>query len=743
MLLKIKSIAKFIVKNKIILIILLIAVCLRFVGLKPGYSSTHPDEWGYGSAIMMVYNKNLDPLRYDYPSGVALVDYIFFKFFFIPIYWLKFFINNIGPIIDGMIKFPLSDTEYRRIFLFNIVGQREINTLFWGRSITALFGVGVVFLTYLLGNKFFGKVAGLAASLFVAVNFRQVLNSHIGLPDIYNAFFLLLSLLVSLRLWKNPSKKNYITTAFVAGISFSIKYQVYSLIPLALVHLALSVRPKKWKDKLKSLFNSRFLITPFAFLLVVLLINPYHLVRWDEMVAILTYVKSKYGFGVNVLNLYPISYLYQYGVGKAMSFLVVAGLFYGLIKYFWKSIFLLSVIFPFFLTFVYLSRGGFYTRNFITIIPLCLIFAGLGLQAINAMIDKIFKKKVIVYLITFLLIVAVSWSNIEKSLIITKAYSKDWNFNILSAWVEKNIPKASRVAAHINVPLPVEDVERIFYDPEHSFSIDEFREKGADYAITHLDWATSGFYWWMGAKPKIFWKYYWNKPLDILEYSYPAIALRELQNFMVYSVLNPWQAPDTDYLVAKIPKYKVLSREKEISYDFEKDLDGWSKEGKYWVTEDGLDWRDGSLIVKNEPAMLPSIRWQSLPIETKGWSATVVEFKTKTESKLENLKTGYVFLNFYKNVEDAKLSKNRIGVRLSKRNSLEGEWVNINLVSQVPTNAEFMTIGFSSYNPVGSITKLDSLAVFKAGIITDFGGVTVTPFEIDHNNLFPVSHGNL
>ena len=743
MLLKIKNIAKFIVKNKIILIILLIAVYLRFVGIKPGYTFSHPDEAAYGSAVVMIYNKNLDPLRYDYPAGVALINYLFFKLFFIPVYWLKFYLEHLGPILDGIIKIPLSSADYFRYFLFNVVGQKEINTLFWGRYITALFGVGVVALTYLLGTRLFGIIAGLIASFLVAVNFRQVLNSHLGLPDIYNAFFLILSFLVSLRLWKNPSKKNYFITAVVLGISFSIKYQIYSLIPLIFVHLDLGIRQIKWKDKLKFLFNPYFLITPFTFLLIILLLNPYHLINWDQMVIILRYVSSKYGFGSNSLNLYPISYLYQYGVGEAFSLLVIFGIIYGLIKNFWKSLFLLSVIFPFFFTFIYLSRGGFYTRNFITIIPLCLIFAGLGLQAINAMIDKIFKKRVIVYLITLLLIVAVSWSNIEKSLIITKAYSKDWNFNILSAWVEKNIPKASRVAAHINVPLPVEDVERIFYDPEHSFSIDEFKQDGADYAIADFSWATSGFYWWMGSDPKIFWNYYWNKPLNILEYSYPAIALRELQEFTVFPVFKPWQAPDVDYLVAKIPHYQVFSKVKVISYDFERNSDEWIHAGDFWVTDDGLSREEGSLSIEEKPALLSSIRWQSPPIEVKDWPGYVIDFRTKSESENKNLKTGYVFVNFYSNYEDARESKNRVSVRLSKRNTSIGKWVEMELVGKVPGEAGFITISFANYDPSISETKLGQLTLYKAVVKADYGGVKVVPYKIDHNNLFPISHGNL
>src|SRR3989339_250613 len=166
--------------TKIILIlIILISFLLRFVGARSGYPPYHSDEGiGYSAATSMVKNNNYDPLRYDYPSLVPLINVGIYKSVFIPFYWVKFYILNFEKIIDGMIKLPIKGDEYKRIFQLDILGNREINTLFWSRYITAFFGVGVSLLTYFLAKKIFSKEVGLISMYLVAVNFRQVLNSH-------------------------------------------------------------------------------------------------------------------------------------------------------------------------------------------------------------------------------------------------------------------------------------------------------------------------------------------------------------------------------------------------------------------------------------------------------------------------------------------------------------------------------------------------------------------------------------
>lgn len=732
--------------NKPLVLIIVISVFLRFAGIYPGYP-THPDEAPYGSAYTMIMKGNLDPARYDYPAGIALIHWFIFKFLIIPLNWGIFYITHIEQLIDGGLKIPLSQVSYDRFFRSDILGRQELNILYWGRYLTALFGVGVVYLTYFLSKKLFGSLVALSSAFFVAVNFREVLNSHIGLPDIYNAFFLLLSIIALFKILETPSRKNYILTGIANALYFSTKFQVFSFLPFLLAHLVISYQKSKGSILLfiKSIFSLNFILALGIIPILIAIINPYHLINFELFKETQGYVASKYAMGTNVLNIYPISYLYHIGIGEILSILILLGVILGLIKYTFKTLLLLSVVVPFLFVFLYYSRGGFYTRNFVTIIPILLIFAGISIQLFYNIISRYIKRKQIIYFICFMLVLIISWSNIEKSLIIVKEYSKPWNINVLSSWLVKNIPAGSTISAHSNVPLPIDDVKRLTYEPGIYFSIDEFKEEGTpDYAIANFAWATNGFYWWMGAgNPKEDILYYWEKPLHILEYSYPAIALRELEPFMVYSVFKPWQAPDTEFYVAKIPKYTVGEKNKIVSYSFDKDTDGWKKEGKFWTIEDNLSWGKGNLIIEQKPIRLTSLRWQSPIIEINNWSGYVIEFKTITESTMPQIRAGYLFANFYKSLDDAKNSKNRAGVRVSSRTNISGKWLDKSLIGNVPGDAKYMTIGFYSEALATSFSKLDSVTIYKADVVVDYGGVKLNPIHIDEGNLFPNSHGNL
>src|SRR3989344_840062 len=105
-------------QNKIILILILIlASYLRFGGAKPGFPPYHSDEGiSYSAATSMIKNGNLDPLRYDYPSLVPDINYIFFRLIFIPLNWTKYYISHIPEILDGIVHIPIAPLEEKKLF---------------------------------------------------------------------------------------------------------------------------------------------------------------------------------------------------------------------------------------------------------------------------------------------------------------------------------------------------------------------------------------------------------------------------------------------------------------------------------------------------------------------------------------------------------------------------------------------------------------------------------------------------
>lgn len=691
----------------VLLAILIIASYYRFSGSSPGYPPYHSDEGiSYSAAVSMIKNENLDPLRYDYPAVVPLTNYVSYRFFFIPLSWGEYYLSNINKFMDGLVEFPLDETTKKRVFQTEILGERERNALSWGRLTTAFIGLGIVLLVYKIGKELFEDTAiGLLAALFTAFNYRHVLNSHIGLPDIYNSFFMLLSLLYSTRLLKNPTSKRYFLASVFAGLSFSAKYQVFSFIPLLIVHLYLSFKEKGWDKRLKALFRKEALAVPFVAALIFVVLNPYLFIKIEETIDWLLFVASKYRTDKNSLDFFPLSYLYHIGIGSVTSVLVLFGIVVGFVKKPKNYLLIFSIIFFFFLVTIYMTGGGFYTRNFVTIIPFLLLSASVGV----VWLLKLKPRFIFLPLALILVFLSVNENSVKANLV-ARQYRGEWNIELLTRWIEDNISPESKVAAHSSVRFSDRSIVRIPFEQKISFSIDEFIEKEADFAIMNLDWVTNDFYWWMTQDTKTSLEY-WDKPINELEESYPALAIREFSDYSIFSVTNSAFAPDSNFVAAKIPRRTISGVETE-----------------------------GIEILKQETKVKGFAR--SEVIEIDGSSGLVVEYEVKTVSKNVN-RDGFVFVEFYQSKADAELQKNRLAVRVSSRNFLSDEYTDNQFAAKAPTKAKYAVVGFGVYQKSLSQVYFDKATVYKANIEEDFDGSEVRKVELDTGIVFPNSHGNL
>jgi 4-amino-4-deoxy-L-arabinose transferase-like glycosyltransferase len=673
--------------TKLFFVILIVAVILRFVGINPGYPPYHSDDGiSYSAASSMIVNGNFDPLRYDYPIMTPLTNYIAYQTFFIPVEWSKFLVRNYLNYPAGHLEIPKEAEKFHDFFYRVTLGDRWINALFWGRYVTATIGVLIVILTFMITRRLYSTKAGLLSAFFVAINYRHVLNSHLGLPDIYNSFYLLLSLWFTLNVFEKPTNKNYFWSAIFAGLSFSTKYQFFAFTPLLLAHLVNVYKQKDNKLRLKFLFKPMAMMIPVIIAVLFVVLNPYHLIKLDETRAWLSSVSGKYRTGRMEFDFFPYSYLYHIGIGKIASILSILGI---IVAFYYKklnTILILSVILPFlFITTVY-TGGGFYTRNFVTIIPLILIFT-------SVFVSKVFKNNL------FILIVVgfIGYESLLNSFVVIREYIKPWNYKILGAWVNKNIPDKSVVAAHASVPLP-NTIEKVvpYNFVSDDFSMREFSEKGADLVVSSLDWSTTDFYDWMTQDTKQS-LLYWNKPVEMLENKYSAMSVRELSDYAVYSVLKEWQAPESNFIVAKIPKYKIIKKTlaKKILFDDK-----------------------------------PNI-WTSDPIEVSDWKGFYINPKTSEKGR------GYVYVNFYKKIEDIDDITKRVAVRLSSRNK------NKDIIGSIPKDAKYMVIGFDTFESYKSSDELLEINIYNAEVIEDLSGFMLNPVKLEDGVIFPNSHGNM
>lgn len=704
--------------KRALLLILIVASVLRFVGAKPGFNQFHSDQGiSYSAATSMIKNGNLDPLRYDYAALVPDINYIFFRVFFIPLRWSYYYLSHIPEILDGTVHLPIAPTEKARIFQVFVLGEREINAIFWSRYVTALFGLGAVYLTYLLAKKLFGWEVGLIAAFLLTFNFKHVINSHFGLPDVYNSFFLLLSLVTAINVWKKSTNLNYLLAGIVAGLSFSTKYQIFAIFPIALAHI--------YQGKI---FNSKVIISVLSFIATFFLTNPYFLIHFEDAFLSVSAVSQKYGMGANRLNLYPFWYLYNIDFGPPQFFAAIVGFLLILKKKSKETMLLLSVLVPFTYVFFYYSSGGFYIRNLITISPILIIFAAF----FSWKIIYFLKYKLLIG--TFLIILV--FIPAKNSVIGVYNYTQKWPYEQMADWIRENFKTEETVAAHpfdaVQVGLRNKKTE---FEIAGNFSMAEHREAGAKYALLNLYWAGNPFYFWMSGVP-------FGKPLDLMRNSYHGVASEEMFRYQIHSVTKPWQASDQNLLLVKIPQMPDVKINEISKFNFDDGgISGWQEmggSGLYKLME------SGSIVFAPGGNAYPGARISSPNINVKPGYLYRVTANLLTEKNFPSReRDGFIRIDFYG--DDADPSTPGMISSISSRVYGTDKWEEKEVFEVAPKDAKFMTISFGMYNFVRGKVWLDDVSIFESA--NEVRPLNSDPIyvkkEIDLNLLYPNSHGNL
>ena len=131
-----------------------------------------------------------------------------------------------------------------------IFGVSEFNTRIWN----ALFAVGLVYVTYLLGKKMFRDGVGLLAGFILATSLQYILQARVAVFDIPLVFFEMLSLLFFFYWLEDKLPKYYYLFFLSMGLAVLMKGPVGIALPLiaAITYLAIS-------GNLKALFNFRLI----------------------------------------------------------------------------------------------------------------------------------------------------------------------------------------------------------------------------------------------------------------------------------------------------------------------------------------------------------------------------------------------------------------------------------------------------------------------------------------------------
>lgn len=693
--------------NYLIVLIIAVGLAIRISGVYPGVHHDG-DEVFYGQATLMLLNKNLaiESSLLGYPPLVYWIMALAFVLVFVPLAWISFvvsefpdFILTIGGIYKGAFA---GRVGFDKIFLTEILGDRWIHPMYWGRYLTAMVGALTIYLTYLVSKKYFGSTkAALFSALFVALNYRMALNSMVGFPDMYNVLFLLLAFIFIHSLLIKPNMQNYIKAWVGAALSFLVKYQVYALIPLFFVHIYISWQQAQGNIKvfLKSFLSRKVFVGGLMSLTLVILVHGQYFVEWEKVNDINAYELVKYGFGRNILNIFPASYLYHIGVGPILSIIFIFGVGFGLLK---KNVRLstLLLLSPFtFYIFIYFyyTGGGFHTRNLISLIPVMLIFAGLipGFVA-----DYLFKKTWQIKILAIMFVgicagLALKDHAVNISVLV-KEYSSVTSYERLDKWLDENIKGDVVYGAYPGNPTPSDPKVKVRYigPTAQAFSANELAQEGYDYlTLDFTDVVNPNLLFWMHQSTAIGLKF-WKKPDNLLSQNYIALASREyLWRNTLKSFLAPWQAPGFSYSVFKVdPAIPVVqfSNPKQIP------ISNWIP--LYYLPESKdllTNVPEGLRIIGSS---LPgAVRWQSPVVPVTPKKVIKIIGRLKNEKPAEkNARDGFLRLDFYEKVPEINITSRPVISFVSSRVYGENKWQEVEIKAFAPELAKYMTINFQA-----------------------------------------------
>jgi len=217
----------------LLLSVLLLALVLRVRGaqlLFPFFEIGPDERYLVEPALRIVQTGDLNPRFFWYGS--------------FPIYWiaLVFFLvlgafcgTGEAPWHYCLRAFDMYDNNF---LLFYI-----------GRGSSILFGLGTIFLVYVIGKRLLGRKTAFLAAVFLTVSPLHIYFSQIFKVDISLLFWVLLSLYCSIRIYEGGAFRHYLGAGIAGGLALGTKYNFLALVPFV---PALIWNPSAREEKIRN-----------------------------------------------------------------------------------------------------------------------------------------------------------------------------------------------------------------------------------------------------------------------------------------------------------------------------------------------------------------------------------------------------------------------------------------------------------------------------------------------------------
>ncbi|MDI6784378.1 MAG: glycosyltransferase family 39 protein [bacterium] len=405
-------------KHKWILIILTFACLLRFWGIQFGLPyQYHPDEIKYVLLGLKVGVVGPNIGYFDNPTGFVYL--LFFE------YGLLYLFGRLFSLFHSAQDLAILYYQNPSIYLL------------LGRITTALFGVGTVYLTYLIGKRAFERTVGLLAALFLACSFGHIRDSHFAVPDIPMVFFLILAFYLTVKFWfteTNPLKLALLASLFT-GIAVGFKYTAGLIAVPLFIALVLKRESlgKNWGIYiillLLLIFIGFFVVCPYAIL---------DFLKFKTSLIHLQYLDETGYFGLDpVINGF-ITYLrtLNWQLGTLMLLISIIGIFYSILRD--KKTGLILFIFPI-LYYLIMGRSKLvFDRFMLPMLPFLTLASAI---VIGELLRNNGWRKFWIPGIAILLIL----QPLANALYFDYLFTQKDTRTLAKEWIEINLPKDSKI----------------------------------------------------------------------------------------------------------------------------------------------------------------------------------------------------------------------------------------------------------------------------------------------------------
>ena len=415
--------------------------------------SYHPDEYYLIKSLSTMNPKELDFNPNQFTVGGAYLYMIGFLLFLLS----KF---NLIAVTSDLAFYFLNPEEIAKFYIV-------------GRFVTALYGIGIIVLSYFIFKKVFkNNIGSFISSLLILFTPLMLLNAHYMYVDVPGLFWIMACLFVTTKFIERFSFKKVFLAGLFSGLACGTKLTFGTALIIPVIGILLS-----HKD-LKQMFKG-LALTVAVFLLFFFVTNPYFFITFPKTLAAL----SEHA-GLSFSWRFYISSL-KYGIGIPLLVFILIGIsiklwFFGENKLFEKKVVCLFLFWILFF-FVFIS---FFSKAFsMYILPIVPPLVILGCSGWSELLNKLksIKKHIGYSIIIFVLLFTFCYGMSYEKLLMDKNIRTE-----AGEWIVKNIKQSSTIGM-TEIPwqyqMPPVDENRyklVIVGNDYS----ELQKKNPDYFIT-------------------------------------------------------------------------------------------------------------------------------------------------------------------------------------------------------------------------------------------------------------------